>query len=35
MPIPAASVNPTMPQSGDTPTSTAPVAPVNPTCESA
>src|ERR1700681_78821 len=35
MPIPASSVRDTSPQSGATPSSTAPVAPANPTCDSA
>ena len=35
MPTPAASVKPIIPQIGEMPSSTAPVAPVKPTCESA
>src|SRR5277367_956783 len=35
MPIPLTKVKPTSPASGDRPNSTAPVAPVKPTCESA
>ena len=35
MPTPAATVIPTRPHNGDTPTSTAPVAPVKPTCDRA
>ncbi len=35
MPTPPATVTSTRPQSGEAPTSTAPVAPVNPTCASA
>src|SRR5215471_21064992 len=35
MPTPAASVMPTRPHNGDTPISTAPVAPAKPTCDSA
>ena len=35
MAIPATRVKPTRPPSGESPNSTAPVAPVKPTCESA